>query len=78
MSHTIDELAEQITLLPPADQERLWESVAERHFLRGLKGLSQMYRERLATQEKLGRQAEEVIADLAHIREEIAADEYQR
>jgi hypothetical protein len=78
MSHTIDELAGQITRLPPSDQEQLWESVAEMHFLRGLKALSQTYRERLAAQGKLHQQAEEVMADLAHIREEIAADEYQR
>lgn len=78
MSHTIDELAEQITILPPSDQEKLWESVAEMNFLRGLKVLSQKYRERLATQGKLCQQAEEVMAELTYIREEIAADEYKR
>lgn len=78
MSRTIDKLAEQITILSPSDQEKLWESVAEMHFLRGLKALSQKYRERLAAQGKLHQQAEEVMADLAYIREEIAVDEYQR
>ena len=77
MSRTIDELAEQITTLPLPDQEKLWESVAEMNLLRGLKILSQKYRERLAAQGTLHQQAEEVMGQLAHIREEIAEDEYR-
>lgn len=78
MLRTIDELSEQIAVLPPSDQERLWESVAEANFRRGLEAVSRRYRARLAAQGKVGQQAEEVMAELSHIREGVAADEYQR
>ena len=78
MSHTIDELTEQIAALNPSEQEELWERVAEMNFQRGMEALSQKYRARLATQGKLGQHAEKVMGELAQIRAEIAADEYRR
>ena len=78
MSHTIDELTEQIAALNPSEQEELWERVAELDFQRGMEALSQKYQARLAGQRKLGQRAEEVMAELAQARTEIAADGYRR
>lgn len=78
MSFKIDELAEQIAVLDPSEQEKLLEKVAELNFKRGLKTLSQKYRRRLAAKGKLAQKADEVMAELKQIREKIAVDEYQK
>ena len=44
---------------------------------RGVEMLSQQYRERLEKERKLDQRAEDVMAELKQIREEIAANEYQ-
>jgi hypothetical protein len=53
------------------------EKVAELNFRRGLDTLSQKYRERLAQEGKLGQKANEVMAELKRVREEIAASDYR-
>ena len=78
MSLKVDELAEQVAALGPSEQEELLERVANLNFQRGLEGLSQKYRERLAVAGKLNQKADEVMADLEQIREKIAANEYQK
>jgi hypothetical protein len=77
MSLRIDELAEKIATLDPSEQEILLEKVAELNFQRGLTALSQKYRERLAKEGKLDQKADEVMAELGRIREEVAADDYR-
>lgn len=73
----IEELAKKIAELDPSDQESLLEKVAELNFQRGLKILSQKYRKRLAEEKKLNQRADEVLAELKRIREEVAANDYQ-
>ena len=77
MSFTIDELAEQIAGLAPSEQEELLERVAELNFQRGLEKLSQKYRERLAAKNKASQKADEIMAELKQIRDEIAPSEYR-
>lgn len=78
MSIRIDELAEQIAALGPSEQEALLEKVASLNFQRGLEALSQKYQEQLAAKGKLDQKADEVMAELEQIREEIAASEYRK
>ena len=76
MPYDIDKLAEEIVALDASKQEELFDRVAEMNFRRGLEALSQKYRERLSQKGALNQKAEEVMADLARLRQEIAADEY--
>jgi hypothetical protein len=73
----IDELAEQIVSLDSAEQEMLLNRVAELNFQRGLKALSDKYRARLVREGKLDQKADEALAELRLIREDIAAIDYQ-
>ena len=76
MSLSIDKLAEQIATLDRPEQEALFEKVAELTFQRGLKTLARQYRDRLAQEGKLDQKADEVMAELERIREEVAAHDY--
>ena len=73
----LDELATQIAILDPAEQDALWEKVAELNFHRGLEALAQKYRARLAAEGTLDKTADTVIAELKRLREEIAANDYR-
>ncbi len=73
----LDALATQIATLDPAEQEALWEKVAELNFQRGLEALAQMYRARLAAEGTLDQTADTVMAKLKKLREEIAAHDYR-
>jgi len=73
----IDELAERIVSLDSSEQEILLNRVAELNSQRGLKALSDKYRARLAQEGKLDQKADEVLAELRRIREDIAARDYQ-
>ena len=77
MSVSLNELAERIVALAPAEQEALIERVAELNCQRGLESLSQRYRKRLAQEGQLDQSATEVLAELAKLREEIAAHDYR-
>jgi hypothetical protein len=77
MSVSLNELAEQIVALEPTEQEALIEIVVELNFQRGLEALSQRYRKRLAQEGRLDQSATEVLAELAKLREEIAAHDYR-
>lgn len=78
MSTKIDELAEKIVTLNSSEQEALLMKVSELNFQRGLKTLSDKYRARLAQESKLNQKADEVIAELSQIRENIAISDYRR
>jgi regulator of sigma D len=77
MPSRIDELAEQIVSLDSSEQEMLLDLVAELNFQRGLKALSDRYQARLAREDKLEQRADEVLAELRRIREDIAASDHQ-
>ncbi len=73
----IDELAEQIISLDSSEQEMLLNRVAELNLQKGLKALSDKYRARLAQEGKLDQKADDILAELRRIREDIAASDYQ-
>jgi hypothetical protein len=77
MAQPIDALAAEIAMLDPEEQETLWEKVAELNFQRGLEGLSQTYRARLAAEGKLDQTADAIMAELKQLREDIAAHDYR-
>ncbi len=72
----IEELTEQVAALTPEEQRLLFERVADLTLRRGLRELSEMYRSRLASEGRLSVPAEQVIAELRRIREEVASREY--
>jgi ribosomal silencing factor RsfS len=77
MSSKIEVLAEQIVALDPSEQAELLDRVAELNLRRDLEALSQKYRERLAAEGKLSQKTEEIMAQLEHIREVIAANDHR-
>ena len=76
MNAKVDELAAEIAALDEAAQRVLLERAAELSLRHGLVELSESYRKRLAQQGELDRAAEDILAKLRQIREEIAAREY--
>ena len=76
MNAKVDELAAEIAALDEAEQKVLFERAAEISFRHGLIELSENYRNRLGQQGELDRAAEDILAKLRQIREEIAAREY--
>jgi len=76
MNAKVDELAAEIAALDETEQKALFERAAEFSFRHGLVELSESYRKRLAQQGELDRTAEDILAKLRQIREEIAAREY--
>ena len=77
MSLHLNELAAKIATLDPAEQEALWEKVAELNFQRGLEALARQYRARLAAEGMLDQTADTVMAELKKLREEIVANDYR-
>lgn len=76
-SASIDELAAAISTLDPAEQDALWEKVADLNFQQGFDELSQKIRARLTVEGKMDQSAEEVMAELKRVREDIAANDYR-
>ena len=76
MNAKVDELAAEIAALDQTEQKVLFERAAELSFRHGLVKLSESYRKRLAQQGEIDRTAEDILAKLRQIREEIAAREY--
>ena len=77
MGLSIDALAADIVTLDPAEQDALWEKVADLNLQRGLEALSQKIRTRLAVEGKVNQTADEVMAELKRVREDIAANDYR-
>lgn len=77
MSQRVEGLVKQIATLKPSERELLLEKVAELNFKRGLKEISEKYRNRLADQQKLNQKADEILAELELIRDEISMNEYR-
>ncbi len=76
MNAKVDELAAEIAALDETEQKVLFERAAELSFRHGLIELSESYRRRLRQQGEIDRAAEDILAKLRQIREEIAAREY--
>lgn len=71
-------LAGELASLGEKEQRAVLERVAELNYRRGLAVLSEQYRVRLQSVARLDQSAEEVLAELRRIREEIAAGDYPR
>lgn len=76
MNAKVDELAAEIAALDETEQKVLFERAAELNFRHGLIELSESYRRSLGQQGEIDRAAEDILAKLRQIREEIAAREY--
>ena len=76
MNAKVEELAAKIASLDEAEQKVLFERAAELSLRHGLMGLSERYRKRLQQEGELDRTAEDILAKLRQIREEIAVREY--
>ena len=76
MNAKVDELAAEIAALDESELKVLFERAAELSFRHGLIELSESYRKRLGQEGELDRAAEDILAKLRQIREEIAAREY--
>jgi len=69
----IEELAQQIADLPPEKQERLLDRAAALALRKGLRAVSERYRQRLRREARLDQPVEEIWRALRQIREEVAA-----
>ena len=76
MASRIENLALQIASLKEDEQQALWTCVADLLFRRGLRDLSEQYRERLRRKGDVEASVEEVMAKLRETREEIASRDY--
>jgi hypothetical protein len=73
---SIDDLAREITSLDPAQQRALIDKVAQLNLQKGLRDLSDRYRRRLMSENRLDIPPEQVWAELHRIRDEIIAHDY--
>jgi hypothetical protein len=69
----IEESAQQIADLPPEEQEHLLDRAAALTLRKGLRALSDRYRQRLRGEARLDQPVEEIWRALRQIREEVAA-----
>jgi len=76
MTARVEELAQQIASLEESDLQALLERVEELSFHRGIRALSDRYRNRLKRQGKLNEGAETIVLKLKQIRQEIASREH--
>lgn len=72
----VEELAQQIAALPPEEQERLLDRVAALTLQRGLRSLSEKYRERLRRESRLDESVEAIWEALQRVRQEVATCDY--
>ena len=73
---SIGELASEIASLSPLEQQALLERVAQLNLQRGLRELSEIYRERLSRECKLNIPTEQIWAELQRLREDVAQRDY--
>jgi hypothetical protein len=73
---SIDDLANVITEMDPAEQQTLLDKVAQLNFQKGLHDLAEKYRARLARDNQLNSPTEQIWIELHRIREEIAQHDY--
>jgi hypothetical protein len=73
---SIDDLANVITEMDPAEQQTLLDKVAQLNFQKGLHDLAEKYRARLTRDNQLNSPTEQIWIELHRIREEIARHDY--
>jgi hypothetical protein len=73
---SIDDLANVITEMDPAEQQTLLDKVAQLNFQKGLHDLAEKYRARLTRDNQLNSPPEQMWIELHRIREEIARHDY--
>ena len=76
MTDRIEKLARQIASLEESELEALFQRIEQLGFRYDINALSQRYRRRLKQKGKFDEGAEEILARLKQIREEIASREY--
>jgi len=76
MTERIEKLAQQITSLEESDLQALFERIKELGFRHEINALSERYQKRLKDQAEFDEGAEEILAKLKQIRQEIASREY--
>jgi hypothetical protein len=74
----VDEVAQEIASWEAAQQEDLLQKLVDLNYRRGLKALSEKIQKRLVAEGKLDQSVDEIFAELARIREAVAADDYLR
>ena len=74
----VDEIAQAIASWGSKQQEVLLRKIADINYRRGLKSLAQKIRHRLEAESKLNQSIDEMLAEMANIRERVAADDYRR
>jgi len=75
MSAQIAELAKKVAKLAPKDQEHLLDTVAQLNLQQGFYKLSEKYKNRLKTENRINEKAEEIMVKLRESRERIARNE---
>jgi ParB-like chromosome segregation protein Spo0J len=76
MTERIEKLAQQIASLEKSDLQALFQRIEELGFRHDINALSERYRKRLKDQAEFDEGAEEILAKLKQIRQEIASREY--
>ncbi len=74
----VDEVAQEIASWEIARQENLLRKLVDLNYRRGLKTLSEKIQKRLIAEGKLDQSVDEIFAEMARIREAVAADDYLR
>jgi hypothetical protein len=74
----VDEVAQEIASWEKSRQEDLLQKLVDLNYRRGLKALSKKIKQRLIAQGKMKQSVDEIFAELARTREEVAADDYLR
>jgi hypothetical protein len=74
----VDEFAQEIASWESARQETFLQKLVDLNYRRGLKTLSEKIQKRLIAEGKLHQSVDEIFAELARVREAVAADDYPR
>jgi len=74
----IDEVAHEIASWEKSQQENLLQKLVDLNYRRGLTALSKKIQRRLIAEGKMKQSVDEIFAELARTREEVAADDYLR
>ena len=76
MTTKVARLASEIVSMDECEQEALWQQVAVESYRRGLRELSNAYRQRLQDQGNLDRSIEDLLAELSRKRDDTARNDY--
>jgi|GEM_PF-855424 len=74
----VNEVAHEIASWERSRQENLLQRLVDLNYHRGLKALSKKIQKRLIAESKMNQSVDEIFAELARTREEVAADDYLR